>query len=202
MDSVDKLAKAFGVVVLIMLLANLQTESALAVPFDIDCGGQADIDTDPATLVVCTAVLAGAINDLTVVLEIDDPAGTPYVSDLEIILTDDSTGTSAVLYTGGEVWLPDSYMDATFDDTAGAPAPTSGDVVGTFLPVDALAAFVGVELSGDWTLSLHDDFLPGEGLDLISWRLVGDYLPEPSTALLVSVGLLGIAVAGRRRSLY
>lgn len=197
----NKLTKAFGAAALIALLTTLQTESALAVPFDIDCGGQADIDTDPATLVVCSAGPVGAITDLTVVLEIDDPGGFPYVSDLEIILTDDSTGISVVLYTGAEVWNPESYMDATFDDTAGALAPTSGDVVGTFLPVDALSAFDGVELSGDWTLSLHDSFVPDEGLDLISWRLVGDRLPEPSTALLISVGLLGIAAAGRRRSL-
>lgn len=202
MDSVNKLTKAFGAAVLVALLATLQTESALAVPFDIDCGGQADIDTNPATLAVCSAGPVGAINDLTVVLVIDDPGGTPYVSDLEIILIDDSTGISAILYTGAQVWNPDSYMDATFDDTAGAPAPTSGDVIGTYLPVDALSAFDTAELSGDWTLSLQDTFSPGEGLDLISWRLVGDYLPEPSTALLVSVGLLGIAVAGRRRLLH
>lgn len=198
----NKLAKAFGAAALIALLTTLQTESVLAVPFDIDCGGQADIDTNPSTLVACIAGPVGPITELTVVLEIDDPAGTPYVSDLEIILIDDSTGTSAVLYTGAQVWNPDSYMDATFDDTAAAPAPTSGDVVGTYLPVDALSAFDTVDLSGDWTLSLQDTFFPGEGLDLISWRLVGDYLPEPSTALLVSVGLLGIAVAGRRRLLH
>ena len=86
-------------------------------------------------------------------------------------------------------------MDATFDDAAAALAPTSGDVVGTYLPVNALSAFDGVQLAGDWTLSLQDlSSWPDEGLDLISWGLVGDHVPEPSTALLLAIGLIGIAV--------
>jgi hypothetical protein len=90
-------------------------------------------------------------------------------------------------------------MDATFDDGAAALAPTSGNVVGTFLPVDALSAFDGLELSGDWTLSLHDlTFWTDEGLDLVSWGLVGDQVPEPSTALLLAAGLLAVAAAARR----
>lgn len=199
----NKLTKAFGAAALVALLINLQTDSALAVPFDIDCGGQADIDTNPATLVACSAGPVGAITDLTVVLEIDDPAGFPYVSDLEIILIDDSTGISVVLYTGAQPGTPEAFMDATFDDAAAALAPTSGNVIGTYLPVDALSAFDGVELSGGWTLSLQDlTSWTDEGLDLISWRLVGDHLPEPSTALLLAVGLLGIATAGRRRVLH
>jgi hypothetical protein len=202
-DSVDKLTKAFGAAALIALLANLQTDSALAVPFDIDCGGQVDIDTNPPTLVACSAGAVGAITDLTVLLEIDDPAGFPYVSDLEIILIDDSTGISVVLYSGSQAAAPEAYMNATFDDAAAALAPTSGDVIGSYLPVDALSAFDGVELSGDWTLSLQDlSSWPDEGLDLISWRLVGDHLPEPSTAILLAIGLFGVAAAGRRRSLH
>ena len=104
-------------------------------PFNIGCGAQADIDTNPPTLVACSVGSAGTINDLTVSLEIDDPAGFPYVSDLEIILINDSTGISVVLYTGSQAATPEAYMDATFDDAAAAAAPISGDVVGTYLPV-------------------------------------------------------------------
>ena len=89
-----KLTRCLGAAVLIALLAHLQTESALAVPFNVACGGQADVDTNPATLVGCTVGTLGTINDLTVSLEIDDPAGFPYVSDLEIILINDATGIS------------------------------------------------------------------------------------------------------------
>ena len=196
-----KLTGCLGTAALIALLATMQTESALAVPFDVGCGGQVDIDTNPPTLVTCTLGAVGPINDLTVSLEIDDPAGFPYVSDLEIILTDDSTGVSVVLYTGSQGAFPTAYMDATFDDAAAGPAPTSGNVIGTYLPVDALSAFDGLELSGDWTLSLQDlTTWTDEGLDLISWRLTGDHAPEPSTAILLAIGLFGLAAAGRRRS--
>jgi len=198
---VGKLTRCLGAAALIALLASIQTESALAVPFDIGCGGQVDIDTDPPTLAACSVGSLGAINDLTVSLEIDDPAGFAYVSDLEIILTNDSTGISVVLYLGGQTATPEAYMDATFDDAAAALAPTSGNVIGSYLPVDALSAFDGVQLSGDWTLSLHDlTSWTNEGLDLISWRLVGDQVPEPATALLLAIGLSGIAAAGRRRN--
>ena len=119
-----KLTRCLGAAALIALIAIIKTESALAVPFDIDCGGQADIDTAAPTLVVCGVGVLGEISDLTVALEIDDPGGFPYVADLEITLTDDSTGISVVLYSGSLVAAPQAYMDATFDDSAAALAPT------------------------------------------------------------------------------
>jgi hypothetical protein len=195
---VGRLTRYLGAAALTALFAAAQTDRALAVPFDIDCGGWADVDTSSPTLVGCTAGPVGAITDLTVFLEIDDPDGTPYASDLEIILMDDSAGTSVVLYSGSPAFSPDAYMNATFDDAAAVLAPTSGDVIGTYLPVEALSAFDGLELSGDWTLSLQDlSSWPGEGLDLISWRLVGNQVPEPSTLLLFVSGLTGLAISGR-----
>jgi len=91
-------------------------------------------------------------------------------------------------------------MAARAADSAAVPAPTTGNVIGTYLPVEALSTFDGQELSGNWTLSLQDiSPWPGEGLDLISWRLVGEQVPEPSTSLLFACGLTGLVIIGRRR---
>ena len=64
-----KLTRCLGAAALIALLASTQTESALAIPFNANCGGQANVDTDPPTLVTCTLVDVGPINDLIGELE-------------------------------------------------------------------------------------------------------------------------------------
>jgi hypothetical protein len=134
------------------------------------------------------------------VIEIDDPGAAPYVSDLELILSDDSTGDSVILYTGAQPVTPETRMVATFDDAAGSLAPTSNHVLGTFLPVQALSIFDDNELSGDWTLSIQDlSTWTDEDIDLISWHLVAAYsAPEPNTGMLVSIGLIGLGWMGRR----
>jgi hypothetical protein len=136
-------------VLLFASLSMVHAGAAHALSFDQDCGGQTDVDTATATLVGCTISQAGTITDLTVVIEIDDPGAAPYVSDLELILSDDSTGDSVILYTGAQPVTPEARMVATFDDAAGSLAPTSNNVLGTFLPVQARSLFDDNELSGD-----------------------------------------------------
>jgi hypothetical protein len=117
-------------VLLLAALSLVHGGAAHALSFDQDCGGQTDVDTATATLVGCTISQVGTITDLTVVIEIDDPGGAPYVSDLELILSDDSTGDSVILYTGAQPVTPETRMVATFDDAAySAPEPNTGMLV-------------------------------------------------------------------------
>lgn len=176
-----------------MLALLVLTSQAQAAPFDISCGGASDVDTDPATIVLCTSGTAGTITDLNVVLNIDDLSATDaYATDLQISLIHVATSTSAVIYLGPELFAPTSMMDATFDDSAAGAPPGSGNIVGIFLPQETLAIFNGLELSGDWNLTILDQAFPGEGIDVIEWRLTGTQVPEPSSALLLALGLFGL----------
>ena len=90
-------------------------------------------------------------------------------------------------------------MDATFDDAAAVVAPGSGDIIGLFLPEQSLAAFNGLELSGNWTLEILDiSSFPNEGIDLIAWSFNGILNPEPSTSTLLLFGMLGLGMLSRR----
>ncbi|MCP4036940.1 MAG: PEP-CTERM sorting domain-containing protein [bacterium] len=114
-----------------------------------------------------------------------------------------ATGTSVNVYLGPQPQNPTSTMDATFDDSAAGAPPSSGDIIGTFLAADLLAAFNGLELSGQWDLEIIDTTgWANEGIDLVEWRLNGTHVPEPGTGLLLATGLVGLAVlSGRKRDL-
>jgi hypothetical protein len=63
-------------VLLLAALSLVHGGAAYALSFDQDRGGQTDVDTFTATLVGCTISQAGTITGLTVVIEIDDAAGS------------------------------------------------------------------------------------------------------------------------------
>ena len=176
--------------------------TAFADSFDIDCGGQDDVDTDPAMIVACNVGTVGFIDDLNIDLHIENLSGGEYATDLQITLIHISTGTSAVIYAGPEVLGPNSFMNASFDDSAEAlPSALTGDVIGIFLPEETLSAFFGHELSGVWNLSILDTVFPGEGIDLIDWSMRGNHVPELGSGLLLGFGLFALSRLSNERKL-
>ena len=176
--------------------------TAFADSFDIDCGGQDDVDNDPAIIVGCNVGTVGFINDLNIDLHFENLSGGEYATDLQITLIHISSGTSAVIYAGPEVLGPNSIMNASFDDSAEVlPSMFIGDITGIFLPQEALSAFFGHELSGVWNLSILDTAYPGEGIDLIDWRLTGNQVPELGSGLLLGIGLFALSKLSNERKM-
>lgn len=103
----------------------------------------------------------------------------------------------------------------TFSDTAVLPAETIGatctgvDTVGisaaclntVFLSHQALSAFAGADMFGDWTLSISDN-LGGDTGMLTAWSLSSadatGQVPEPGMLALLGLAMSGMFAARRR----
>ncbi|WP_223788581.1 proprotein convertase P-domain-containing protein [Marinicella meishanensis] len=110
---------------------------------------------------VGSVVDTGTLDSLTVSV---DTAHT-WVGDLILTLSKD--GTSVVLmdrpgFTGTGFGCGNDDIDALFDDGSGTPVESECEATppaigGTVQPEEALAAFNGVDLAGDWTLNISDN---------------------------------------------
>jgi subtilisin-like proprotein convertase family protein len=72
-------------------------------------------------------------------------------------------------------------------------------VLDTSPRTDMLASFTGIDPNGDWTLFVADMNQNAMG-SLDSWGLNVTVVPEPSTALLFSLGLAGLLARRKRAS--
>jgi subtilisin-like proprotein convertase family protein len=191
-----------GVFVSAAVLAT--PRAASAIPFSFNGPGALNVDTNPATAVNLLVGAGGTILDLNVFVEI---AGG-HMEDFEISLTSPSATTVKFRANFNGDDFPFTHIDsplfATFDDEAILPhTAQTVSASGTFQPFLPLSAFDGESLVGVWTLSILDDFVPGEGDILVTWRIFGeqvDPIPEPATLMLVGAGLVGAAARLRRRA--
>ncbi len=106
--------------------------------------------------------ISGIIDSMQVQVDSDHT----WPGDLIFTLTNESTATSIVLMDRPGV--PDTQygcsqggIEVTFDDNSGTPIEnvcenTSPGITGTLQPEEALAAFNGEEVNGNWTLNASD----------------------------------------------
>lgn len=81
------------------------------------------------------------------------------------------------------------------DIPSGSYAP---DADGWSTTLTLMSEFIGLQADGLWELRVGD-YAAGDTGTVDSWMLNIEAVPEPSTHLLVALGLGGIAFAGRRR---
>lgn len=147
------------------------------------------LDTPGNKVLTDTLVVSdtGEILDMNVFID----AAHTWVGDLSFALKHVDTGTSVTLINRPGVpssthGCSNDSINATLDDEAGAPvedqcAPTVPTINGAFSPNQALTAFDGEDLSGDWQLIVTDDFNGDTGI-LSEWCLAPQTAglpPEP-----------------------
>jgi subtilisin-like proprotein convertase family protein len=116
---------------------------------------------------------AGIIRDLDISLNISHT----FDADLDITLTHVGSGISLVLFT--DVGGTDEGFIIRLNDEAGtdieaADNPTDGAITGQFNPEGGalLSVFDGLDLSGEWRLTITDDTAAGADIGtLFSWGL-------------------------------
>ncbi|MFK8029886.1 MAG: proprotein convertase P-domain-containing protein [Gammaproteobacteria bacterium] len=184
---------------------------ALAMPFaqagsfDFSCTDcpialDPNAPSDTTTLSSINVDLSGAIQDINVFISIEHT----FSGDLDIFLINDTTGTMVELTTDNGGGNDDAYLDTTFDDDAAINIVDAAvPFTGTFAPEGLLADFNGEDLMGSWTLSITDDFT-FDGGQVLDWGIFGEAemaaVAEPGMLSLMGLGIVGFAIARRRKS--
>ncbi len=158
----------------ILLIAN----GAMAVPFDYSCTDCPLLippsGTSGTTISTLSVADSGTINTLELFID----ATHTFSGDLEIYLEHDGTSVLIQDNIGGST----DFTPTTYDLNA--------------------SAFIGMDLSGDWILTIVDT-IGGDSGELFSWSISGDATPPPAVAepgmlALYGLGLIGLGVARRR----
>lgn len=93
-----------------------------------------------------------------------------------------------------------NYADTLFDDGAAisiAEGYAYPPYTGSFRPEEALGAFIGQDVFGDWILRVVDSEA-GDAGSIDGWTLTAE-VPEPGSLALLAVAALGLGGARRRR---
>ncbi|MFK8029495.1 MAG: proprotein convertase P-domain-containing protein [Gammaproteobacteria bacterium] len=162
--------------ILITAALVLFGQAAMAAPFSYDCT-DCPISVGPDPEIFTTTITVAESGTILADMDLFIDMNHTWSSDL--IITLEHAGTSVVVADevgfGGEDYFPTLYADLT--------------------------AFTGLDIMGDWNLTIEDDAFGDAGL-LSNWTISGDLqaaqVAEPGMLVLMGLGLLGMGVARRR----
>lgn len=200
--------------------SNIDTSSATS--FDLNVATTGTISDLNLLLSIANPFRSGvnypgtiAWGDLNVSLSKDGvtanlwSAGNPGENDLLFVAFDDESTENETLndVLARTNMLPGGAFEQSDVQQAFAnPRPAgAGDLPEvSYRAEDPLSIFDGMELSGTWTLTFFDSFVPNEGDILGGWQLYGTTaepapVPLPASLPLLLAGLGGMAAWGRRK---
>jgi subtilisin-like proprotein convertase family protein len=160
--------------------------------------GAADVPVEILDLnTVSSTIHVGAYGK---VLDINALLNITHSWDGDLVLTLSHGGTTVLLSNRNGGSGGADYADTLFDDSA-LVAINAGfayaPYTGSFRPEQALAAFNGQEIFGDWTLSVTDMEAGDSGV-INNWSLAAE-VPEPASLALFGLGMMGLCGMRRRR---
>lgn len=134
------------------------------------------------------------------VLDVDALVNITHGWDADLVLSLSHGGVTVLLSNrqGGSGGA--NYIDTLFDDDASisiAEGYAYAPYTGSFRPEEALSAFIGHDVFGDWILTVVDSEA-GDAGSIDGWSLTAE-VPEPGTLALFAVAAFGLGAAGRRK---
>lgn len=160
---------------------------------DMDNSFPVAIDDVSSATSIITVADHGIMTDLNIVLN-----NVSHSWNEDLVISISHAGTTAVLSNRNGGSGGADYISTLFDDDA-LMSITSGiayaPYTGSFAPEELLSAFNGMDIFGDWLLTVTDMEIGDTGA-INSWGIRAVSVPEPTSMILLSLGLLGL---GARR---
>ena len=161
----------------------------------------AGTDTPVAICDTCTVSSTLNVAHRGRILDVNALVNITHSYDADLVLSLSHAGITVLLSNrqGGSGGA--NYTDTLFDDQADlgidagyAYAPYTG----SFRPQETLAAFIGLDVFGEWILSVVDSEAGDEGS--IDGFAIAAEVPEPVSLALFGVAAVGLGTARRRRA--
>lgn len=134
------------------------------------------------------------------ILDVDALVNITHGWDADLVLSLAHGGVTVLLSNrqGGSGGA--NYTDTLFDDGAAisiAEGYAYAPYTGSFRPQEALAAFIGHDVFGDWTLTVVDSEA-GDAGSIDGWGITAE-VPEPASLALFGIAALGLGGSRRRK---